>query len=211
MISVAFLFDKSNDWLAKYFADDFCGSKKYQFFKSYNKQEVKGFNIVFVLGYTKLLGKDVIEANDLLLVVHESDLPKGRGFAPIQWQVLEGAKDIPVCLLELSDGADQGDICDKILLSLDGTELYDEIREKQAKVTIELIKRFLDKYPNVNFQKQRGQPTFYRRRNSFDSKLDVNKTIKSQFNLLRVCNNKDWPAFFELEGVMYTLRIEKVK
>ena len=27
MISVAFLFDKSNDWLAKYFADDFCGSK----------------------------------------------------------------------------------------------------------------------------------------------------------------------------------------
>ena len=211
MISVAFLFDKSNDWLAKYFADDFGDSKKYKFFKSYNKQEVKGFNIVFVLGYTELLGKDVIEANDLLLVIHESDLPKGRGFAPIQWQVLEGAKDIPVCLLELSDGADKGDICDKILLSLDGTELYDEIREKQAKVTIELIKRFLNKYPEVNFQKQHGQPTFYRRRNSFDPELDVNKTIKSQFNLLRVCNNKDWPAFFELEGVMYTLRIEKVE
>ena len=31
MISVAFLFDKSNDWLAKYFADDFVTRKNISF------------------------------------------------------------------------------------------------------------------------------------------------------------------------------------
>ena len=90
-------------------------------------------------------------------------------------------------------------------------ELYDEIRMKQAEITFELIDCFLTKYPNVNFTKQDGDPTFYRRRNPSDSQLDVDQTIRNQFNLLRICNNNDWPAFFEISGVKYKLKIEKLK
>ena len=143
-------------------------------------------------------------------MVHESDLPKGRGFAPVQWQILEGKADISVCLLEVSDEVDAGNIFEKMILSLDGSELYEEIRQKQAVVTFELISRFIEKYPNLNFEAQQGMPTFYRRRNPSDSQLDLDKTIRDQFNLLRICNNDDWPAFFELDGVRYTLKIDKV-
>ena len=104
-----------------------------------------------------------------------------------------------------------GDICEKMILSLDGTELYDEIRKKQAEISFELINYFLTKYPNIDFKKQEGEPTFYRRRKSSDSQLNIDQTIRNQFNLLRTCNNKDWPAFFEINGVRYKLKIEKVK
>jgi methionyl-tRNA formyltransferase len=211
MISVAFLLDHTNDWLSEYFPENLKTSKKFNVNICYEEKEVRSYELVFVLGYTKLLKGEILSSNKLLLVIHESDLPKGSGFAPVQWQILEGKNDITVCLLEVSSEVDAGDIFDKIPLSFDGTELYEEIRKKQALVTFELINRFLERYPNLSFEKQKGKPTFYRRRHPSDSQLDVDQTIRNQFNLLRICNNKDWPAFFEIDGVGYQIKIEKIK
>ena len=211
MIKVAFLLDRCNDWLVEHFPEYFHVSTELDIHKLYDEKEVRGFDIVFVLGYTKLLRGEILKANNLLLVVHESDLPKGRGFAPVQWQILEGFNSITVCLLRIFDEADTGDVCEKMTLSLSGTELYDEIRMKQAKITFKLIEKFLKKYPNINFTKQKGEPTIYKRRTPSDSKLDVDKTIREQFNLLRISNNKEWPAFFEISGQTYQLKIEKLK
>ena len=55
---------------------------------------------------------------------------------------------------------------------------------------------------------QSGAETFYEKRDKEDSKLDIDKTIREQFNLLRIVNNDDYPAFFELEGNRYILKIE---
>jgi len=208
--NIAFLFDKTNDWLSQYFPEALKVSQTFNCQYFYEEEKVRGFDLVFVLGYTKVLKGEILSSNNLLLVVHESDLPEGRGFAPVQWQILEGKSDITVCLLEISDEVDAGNIFAKMVLSLDGGELYEEIREKQAVITFELISRFLERYPNINFETQQGKPTFYRRRNPSDSQLDLDKTIRDQFNLLRICNNKDWPAYFELHGVRYTIKIDKL-
>ena len=210
MKNVAFLFDKTNDWLSQYFPLAFKAPQASKIHVFYEEEKIRGFDLVFVLGYTKVLKGEILSSNKLLLVVHESDLPKGRGFAPVQWQILEGKADITVCLLEISDEVDAGNIFGKMNLSLDGSELYGEIRKKQAVITFELISSFLERYPNLNFEMQQGKPTFYRRRNPSDSQLDLDKTIRDQFNLLRICNNNDWPAFFELDGVRYTIKIDKV-
>lgn len=210
MKNIAFLFDKTNDWLSQYFPETLNSSQTFNCQYFYEEEKVRGFDLVFVLGYTKVLKGEILSSNNLLLVVHESDLPEGRGFAPVQWQILEGKSDITVCLLEISDEIDAGNIYCKMVLSLDGSELYEEIREKQAVITFELISRFLERYPNINFETQQGKPTFYRRRNPSDSQLDLDKTIRDQFNLLRICNNKDWPAYFELHGVRYTIKIDKL-
>ena len=210
MKNIAFLFDKTNDWLSQYFPEALKASQTFNCQCFYEEEKVRGFDLVFVLGYTKVLKGEILSSNNLLLVVHESDLPEGRGFAPVQWQILEGKSDITVCLLEISDEVDAGNIFGKMVLSLDGGELYEEIREKQAVITFELISRFLERYPNINFETQQGKPTFYRRRNPSDSQLDLDKRIRDQFNLLRICNNKDWPAYFELHGVRYTIKIDKL-
>ena len=58
-------------------------------------------------------------------------------------------------------------------------------------------------------KKQEGVESFYPKRGPKDSELDVNKTIKEQFNLLRTTDNKAYPAFFEMKGETYILKIEK--
>jgi UDP-4-amino-4,6-dideoxy-N-acetyl-beta-L-altrosamine N-acetyltransferase len=55
---------------------------------------------------------------------------------------------------------------------------------------------------------QSGNESFYPKRTPKDSELDINKTIQDQFNLLRIVDNDNYPAFFELEGQRYRLTVE---
>lgn len=204
---VAFLFDKKNDWI-------------YSFFKSYKFQldsyvvsflldadKVNNFDIVFLLGYTKILPREFLQRNELTLVVHESNLPEGKGFAPIQWQILQGFSDITISLIEAAEKVDSGKIFLKSKIIFDGTELYEDIREKQAKATYDIIHNFLKSFPNITPISQEGKESFYPKRTAADGELDVSKTLEDNFNLLRIGNNDAWPSFFYLRGKKYILKI----
>ena len=66
-------------------------------------------------------------------------------------------------------------------------------------------------YPKIKFKHQKGTPTYFRHRSVKDSKLNINKSIKSQFNLMRINNNKSWPSFFYVNGKKFFLKIYKDK
>lgn len=209
MINVAFLFDKSNPWIFKHFKNFNFHSNKFRFHFFYDYKKVKKFDIVFVLGYTKILSKNFLKKNNLNLVIHESDLPNGKGFAPIQWQILKGKKNITFSLLEMAESFDSGDIFLQKKLKLNGHELNQEIRNLQAKLTIKIIKLFLKKYPKILLfkTKQQGKSTFFKKRSVKDSELDINKSIKDQFNLLRVVDNENYPAFIKFKKRKYIIKI----
>lgn len=167
------------------------------------------FGIVFILSYFKIIPKEFLLKHKNNLVVHESNLPKGKGWAPLFWQILENKNEIPIVLIEASERMDEGDVYIKDSILYEGHELHDEIREKQAKKTIDLCLRFIEKCKSMEPKKQIGKRTIYKKRTSFDSELDINKTIKQQFNLLRVVNNKEFPAFFYHKGQKYIINIYK--
>ncbi|MFH1772640.1 MAG: methionyl-tRNA formyltransferase [Candidatus Omnitrophota bacterium] len=169
----------------------------------------KSFQTTFILSYFNKIDERFLKKHKHNLVVHESNLPKGRGWAPLSWQILEGKKKIPIVLFEASERIDGGGIYIKDYISYKGNELYPEIREKQAIKTIELCLRFLKDYKNIAPLKQRGKPTYYKKRSPEDSRLDIHKSIKDQFNLLRVVSNEEFPAFFYCKGHKYILRIDK--
>ena len=206
-IRVAFLFDRKNSWIYEFFRNHKFDLENYTFSYLFDADEVCGFDVVFLLGYTAILSNDFLQRNSLNLVVHESDLPKGKGFAPVQWQLLEGCSEITISLIEAAEKFDSGDIFQQLKIAFDGTELYDEIREKQAIATIDIISDFLTSYPNISRSKQIGEESFYPKRTSADGELDISKTIQENFNLLRVGNNEAWPSFFYYKGVKYILKI----
>ena len=207
-ISVAFVMDPANDWLEPFVrAEDFSLDGRYECDIVLDYEAVSAREIVFILGYTRIISNESLSRNGLNLAVHESDLPLGRGFAPVQWQVLQGARRIPICLLEAADPVDSGDIFLRHHFDLDGLELYSEIREKQARATTGIIREFLALYPDLPRQAQTGEPTHFPRRRPSDSRLDPDRTLREQFDLLRICNNDAWPAFFEIGGRTYALRI----
>ena len=56
---------------------------------------------------------------------------------------------------------------------------------------------------------QIGHSTFYKKRTPQNSEINIKNSILSQFNLLRVVDNKNYPAFFKIYGKKYILRISK--
>ncbi len=174
---------------------------------------VPGGDLLFILGFFKIVPTDVLKRNKNNLVIHESALPKGRGWSPVHWQVTRGVKSIPLTLFEAVEKVDAGCAYLRGRVSLDGTELLPELRVKVAREMMRLCWQFVSRYPGIIKKgvPQRGKPTYYARRGPADSRLDPKKSIASQFNLLRVVDNDAYPAFFTHKGATYTLKIEKKK
>jgi methionyl-tRNA formyltransferase len=169
------------------------------------------FDIVFILSYHKIIEKEYRILHKHNIVVHSSDLPEGKGWAPLFWQILEGKNEIVFSMFEASDGVDDGDIYMKKVLKLNGNEMNSELRKKQAELIIEMCVEFINNYEKYkNPTPQKGKESFYKKRTAKDSELDINKTIKEQFNLLRIVDNDNYPAFFYKDNQKYILKIEKV-
>ncbi|MDA7780693.1 formyltransferase family protein [Candidatus Pelagibacter sp.] len=206
---VTFLVDNKNTWFSKYLNIFPIKNKKYIFKVSSNVKKVFNQDVLFIINYTKILNKKRLLQNKLNLVIHSSNLPKNRGGAPLHWQILRNKKKIKICLFEAIEKLDAGNIFLTEELSFNGTELYDELRDKQAKKMIKLIKKFLSKYPKIKGTSQFGKPSFNEKRNSNHSELDINKSIKDQFNLMRISDNEKYPAFFNFRNNKYILKIYK--
>ncbi|MFG0417582.1 formyltransferase family protein [Pseudomonas sp. zjy_8] len=171
--------------------------------------KVQGGWINFMLGCTRIVSDDVLQRNQHNLVVHESDLPEGRGFAPMAWQILEGKRQIPICLLEASDTVDAGDVWLRDVIELNGTELCDEWRALQGEKTVQLCLEFVNQYKVLVPVRQGGAPSWFARRRPGDSRLNIDKSVRDQFNLLRIVDNERYPAYFEIDGQVYTVQIFK--
>ena len=210
MIKVTFLINKKNNWIEKFIDfKNFNFKKKYKYTIAYNHNKVKGVDIVFVLSYTKILTKNFLKQNNLNLVIHSSNLPKDKGFAPMSYQVLRGKNKIFNTIFKIDNTIDGGDICLQNFFKLDGVELYDELRKKQAKSIVDLMLSFLKAYPKINFKKQKGKENFNKRRKPEDSQINIHKSLKSQFNLLRISDNDRFPAFFIYKRTKFIINLKK--
>ena len=94
---------------------------------------------------------------------------------------------------------------------LEGHELIEEMRDALGRKTVELCRRYMDEDTPLRGVPQEGEPTQYSRRRPKDSRLDPDRSIAEQFDLLRVVDNERYPAFFEWRGQKYELRIDKVE
>jgi methionyl-tRNA formyltransferase len=167
------------------------------------------YDIVFILSYHHIVPENILAKSNHNIIIHESSLPKGKGWAPLFWQVLEGKNKITFSMIEAVDSVDGGDIYMQKILKLTGYELNEELREKQSILIIQMCVEFVHNYEKYKIPiKQSGSESFYAKRDKENSKLDINSTIKEQFGLLRVVNNNEYPAFFELDGNRYVIKIE---
>jgi methionyl-tRNA formyltransferase len=207
---ITFLLDKTNLWFEKQLRSyNFGLNNKYIYKISKNFKNVKNQDVVFPLSYKRILPEEFLNNNKLVLIAHPSQLPKNKGFAPVQYQILRNKRKIYISLIKAVKEVDAGPIAIQDKFYLDGTELSEEIRTKQGLSFLKIIKKFLIKFPKINFKQQIGKGNFNKRRYPRDSKLNINKTIKKQFNHLRINDNENYPSFFEYKSIKYLIKIYK--
>lgn len=104
---------------------------------------------------------------------------------------------------------DSGPLVYRDTMTFEGHELVNELRHIQGQKTVEICLKYVDAKAMPKGIKQEGSESFYKKRTSKDSLIDVNKSIASNFNLLRTVDNEKYPAYFNHMGHKYTLRITK--
>ena len=198
-----------NQWFVPY-AKDLAARLAADIYFEHNTIYEK-YDIVFMLSYHNIIPTSFLNNNRHNIVVHASELPKGKGWSPLFWQVLDGQNNIPFTMFEANSDLDSGDIYMVKHLRLTGLELHDEIRAKQAATTIEMCVEFVlhyDKYSKP--KKQTGEGSIYARRSEKDSELNIDRTIRELFSLLRITSNSEYPAFFKMGDNKYVLTIKHV-
>ena len=74
-----------------------------------HKKISKDYPVVIMLSYGKIVEEQYLKEHTHNLIIHASDLPKGRGWSPYIWQIIEGCNEIIVTLFEAAPKVDAGD------------------------------------------------------------------------------------------------------
>jgi len=199
------------------------GDKIKKFLKKFNKrisiinnfkQINKNNEILIILSYFKIIPENFLKISKHNLVVHESDLPIGKGHSPLSWQILKGKKNIIFTLFEASKQLDSGKYYIKKKFHFKDDMLYEEIKNLQLECSLSLISKFIQKFRSkkkIKIYKQYGKSTFFKKRTKESSKLNPRKSLLKQFNLLRISSNESYPTFFYYKGNKYLIKIFKEK
>ena len=137
---------------------------------------------------------DKIVENFRCVCFHESDLPKFRGGSPIQNQIIRGIKKTKTTAFFMNDKIDSGDVLLKKSLSLEGT--LDEIFQRMKKNDYEMVNSIIK--GNFKIQKQKGVPTYYKRRKPEESELNLNKSKEYVYNFIRMLSDPYPNAFIKI-------------
>jgi len=145
----------------------------------FNKNDVREGDVCFLLSCNRIVPKRILDLNQHNIVVHGSDLPLGKGFTPMKWQVLHGENDIPLTLFEAVEAVDAGPWYIKDTVHTQGHELLSQIRDLVARKVIELALRFVSEYNSMQPHDQQGEESFYPRMKDGDDRIDPEKSIKT--------------------------------
>lgn len=208
-MKITLLTDNENSWFVPYgrSLQQQLSDQGHEVVYVFNVKDVCNGDVCFLLSCVRLVPAAVLSLNRNNIVVHASDLPKGKGFSPLQWQILEGRNEIPLTLFEVVENADAGPYYIKDVISFKGTELLEEMRQTMAEKILEMCVRFIGNFDSIQAIDQSGEETFYRKRTAADDELDVNKTIEAQFNHLRIADNEKFPLYFRHKDEKYILKI----
>ena len=176
------------------------------------KKDLSGGDILFLISCTEIISSQERNAYISCLVLHASDLPKGRGWSPHIWSIIEGKEEITLTLLEANDEVDSGRIWKQLNFQVPKHALWNEINAQLFEKEIELIDFAVSNFKSVSPKPQDPniKPTYYPRRTPDDSAIDPSKSIESQFDKIRVCDPDRFPAHIEMYGKRYKIILEKV-
>ena len=175
------------------------------------KSQLGGGEILFLISCSEIINASDMAQYKYCLVLHASDLPKGRGWSPHIWTLVQGAENITLSMLEAEDKVDSGRIWRKAHISVPKHALWDEINHLLFTAEVDMIDYAVQNYALVTPQAQirADEATYYRKRTPQDSQIDPHKSISEQFDLIRVCDPNRFPAYFEHMGQRYILKLVK--
>jgi len=153
------------------------------FFKELNPE------MVVLVAFGQILPKAIIDYPPLkCLNIHPSLLPKYRGAAPLNWQIINGETKTGASIMIMDEGMDSGDILLQEESPLGPTEtfgeLHDRLAQRGAQLLINTIEQIMNKTAKRQSQDVSGV-TFAPLLKKETAKINWNNKVADIVNLIR--------------------------
>jgi methionyl-tRNA formyltransferase len=142
------------------------------------------------------------------LAVHDSLLPEYRGFAPLNWAVLNGESSTGVTLFFLDDRTDGGDIVSQIQVPIGADETAAEVYEKVCAATEELLRQAVAQMKTGELPRipqDYSQGSFSCSRSPEDGEIHWERPTREIYNLVRALSDPYPGAFTWYRGSKLTV------
>lgn len=161
-------------------------------------------DICFVVGWYFLINKAVMDSIPYgILGIHNSLLPKYRGFAPLVWAIINGEEETGFSLFSFTDKMDEGPIWASKKIKIGETDYISDIIYK---IEIEVEKLFNESYLDILDRKitpkkqENILPSYCGKRNPNDGNINWNKGAEAVYNFIRAQSRPYPGAFTYLKG-----------
>ncbi len=165
------------------------------------------YDLIVLWSYRKII-KNVPSGKNIILF-HSSDLPDGKGWAPIYYSIHSGLEYFTISGILAGERVDSGDIIVKAKFRIKDNYTAEHIRRWDHEISIILIKKILERFANgkIRGKKQEGVGTSNPRRKPDENRIDLKSRFEQTINHLRACE-KNHPAFFYYNQTKYNITIE---
>ncbi len=164
------------------------------------------YDLVVLWNLRRVIHTDA--ACDNVVIFHSSDLPDGRGWAPIYHTLADGAPYYTVSGIKMGAKVDEGDIVVKARLPVLPHYVAADLRRFDDEISVLLSARILDRFGGgaLKGRKQAAEGSYNPRRRPQDNEIDLNAAFVDVIPHLRACEPQH-PAFFVYQGQRYTVQV----
>jgi methionyl-tRNA formyltransferase len=164
------------------------------------------FQLIVPWSYRKII-RQAVPLNNIL-VMHSSNLPEGRGWAPIYHAFAEQKKEYVISGILADHEPDTGDIVIRAKFPMKPDYTASFIRKVDQKLSLIMIAEILQQWPTGHpiGLKQTGISSFRPRRYLKDNEIDSTKSLRDLIPILRGSEPRNKAHFYH-EGVRYFIEI----
>ena len=175
-----------------------------------NSSDLKGGDLLFLISCSQIISEKERSLFKSCIVLHASDLPKGRGWSPHIWEILGGAEELTISAIDAAETVDSGDVWSKLKINIPRSLIWNEVNQLIFNAELKLMTYIVENYDQIIPMPQSLDDggTYYRKRTQEDSEIDPRDTIENQFDLLRICDSNRFPAFVKVRGRKYKILIK---
>jgi methionyl-tRNA formyltransferase len=158
-------------------------------------------DIIVVAAYGFIVPKEILAAKKYGCInIHPSLLPGYRGAAPLQWSIINGDKESAMCIMQMDEGLDTGDIILQQNFPMPARVTFKELHDMTANLGAQLLLRALDEIDSLpRIPQDDTNATYAHKLTKEDGKINWEESAYKIDCKVRGMN--PWPGvYFEYKG-----------
>ena len=161
-------------------------------------------NLIAVMGWRTIIPADVLAIPKLgAVALHDSLLPRYRGFAPINWAIINGEHETGVSLFYLDEGVDSGPVIAQQRIGIGPDDTGADVYEMVTTASVALMSEYIPLLARARQPAEAQDPTeatFTCSRTPEDGRIDWSAPTRAVYDLVRALAFPYPGAFTTLEG-----------